>query len=248
MGFLKRAAKAVLPQAVLAPLQRYRAAQVLASYDGLSTKEAFTRIYETNAWGAADESGDPFNSGTGSREEATVRAYVEAVGDFLRGLDHKPDVVDLGCGDFWVGSQLRPLCGNYVACDVVEPLIERNRMKFKDAGVDFRVVDIVDDALPDGELVFIRQVLQHLSNRSIEAVLRKLGGRYRYLMLTEHLPFGDGFVPNMDKPDGPGVRVSSGSGVVVTRPPFDLAVRSERSICAVPQRDAVIQTVLYELA
>ena len=40
-------------------------------------------------------------------------------------------VVDLGCGDFTVGSKIRPLCGAYVACDVAAPVIAWNQANGK---------------------------------------------------------------------------------------------------------------------
>ena len=93
------------------------------------------------------------------------------MGRFLRTLDYKPDVVDLDCGDFHVGSRLRCLCSGYVACDIVEPLIAFNAKTFEGLGVDFRTLDLTKDELPSGEVVFVRQVLQHLSNDDIARAL-----------------------------------------------------------------------------
>jgi hypothetical protein len=171
------------------------------------------------------------------------------VENFLKSFEKRPDIVDLGCGDFAVGLQIRGLCANYIACDVVEQLIIYNKEKFKELNVDFRVLDITSDELPVGNVVFIRQVLQHLSNKKISAVLHKLQ-KYRYIILTEHLPAAVNFDANLDIPIGAGIRLSSGkvgSGVVLTREPFNFKPTRETVLCEVAEEGGIIRTILYEL-
>jgi hypothetical protein len=218
------------------------------SFEKLPLKEVFQRIYEDGAW-SVSQGPAHFYSGSGSHTQALVAPYVEGVARFLRGFPNKPDVVDLGCGDFAIGSQLRPFCGRYVACDVVEPLIEENRRRFESLDVDFRALDITADALPSGEVAFVRQVLQHLSNTHIQSFITKAAHTYRYLIVTEHLP-AQSFVPNLDKPAGPHVRINSGgppSGVVLTEPPFNLKPLRESVLCEVHDYLGTIRTKLYEL-
>lgn len=168
--------------------------------DHLTPKEAFTTVYMNGLWGNSNDPTDTYYSGTGSHVENIVLPYIKVIEQFLNTHDKKLDVVDLGCGDFAVGSRIRKLCGNYIACDVVEPLIFRNREKYKELNVDFRVLDLATDALPNGEVVFIRQVLQHLSNNQIATVLPKLQEKYKYLILTEHLPASKNFKANLGSP------------------------------------------------
>jgi SAM-dependent methyltransferase len=210
----------------------------------LSPGDAFGRIYHEGIWGSEGD----YNSGSGTHTEGVAAPYVAAVGEFLRGLG-KPNVVDLGCGDFSVGARLRKFCDRYIACDVVEQLIERNRQKYFDLGVEFRLVDITHDPLPNGDVVILRQVLQHCSNAQISAVVSKLPGACRYLVLTEHLPRSE-FVPNADKPMGSETRLDSGrrpSGVVLTAPPFNLRVVNSADICEVGAHLGIIRTTVYEL-
>ena len=165
------------------------------------------------------------------------------------------DAVDLGCGDFNVGQRIRDCFGAYRARDVVPELIERNRRRFADLDVDFACSDVAADPLPPGDLVMIRQVLQHLSNREIAAIAAKLG-QYRFAIVTEHVPAAPGFVANLDKPTSARVRMGRAaigipdSGVVLTEPPFALEVKSARILCETPDAhgpDAMLRTVLYEL-
>lgn len=243
--------KGLLPPPLLLAMRRYRARiQHANRYGNLSTQEIFTKIYREGTWG-----GDPgrFCSGSGSRSRAIVEPYVQAVAKVLTGISltdgRKPDAVDLGCGDFCVGSQLRAYCGAYVACDIVEPVMDANRKSFKDLDVDFRVLDISAEPLPDGDIVFIRQVLQHLSNDRITGVLRHIAPRYKYILLTEHLPSIKSFKPNLDVPCHHDTRLAFGSGVVLTAPPFNLEVREARRVCEVAlNNDSIIRTDLYRLA
>ena len=42
---------------------------------------------------------------------------------FISSFKEKPKVIDLSYGDFCVGSKLSDHCHNYIACDIVEQLI-----------------------------------------------------------------------------------------------------------------------------
>jgi SAM-dependent methyltransferase len=252
ISILKKTAAAVLPDPIYAALVRYRERQYLKDKvtrytKGGSTQEIFSRIYSERAWGESGDPDDQFYSGEGSREAQVVNPYVQAIHQFLLALDKKPDVVDLGCGDFYVGSKVRELCGRYIACDIVPPLIEFNKTKYQSLDVDFRVLDLTRDDLPTADVLFIRQVLQHLSNKDIKRVLPQIAKKFKYLVLTEHLPATGTFVPNLDVPTGPLFRADIGSGIVLTRKPFNLKVKEETILCEVPQMEAVIRTTLYKL-
>jgi len=195
-----------------------------------SNSDIFSEVYENGIWGQSSEDGERFYSGVGTHDPVLVNAYQKVVSNFLEIFSRKLDGVDLGCGDFNVGSKIRPLCRNYVACDVVESLIERNQSKYADSDVDFRSLDIVNDELPDGEVVFVRQVFQHLSNAAISKVVEKIQKKFQVMIITEHLPLSKAFVPNRDFPTGPSTRMAhedGPSGVVLTEPPFSLALKSK---------------------
>ncbi|CAG2136201.1 class I SAM-dependent methyltransferase [Cupriavidus numazuensis] len=216
-------------------------------YEGKSLGEVFTHVYKTGAWGVAeDQSG--FYSGSSSHDPKIVEPYVKAVTEYLKALPERPAVVDLGCGDFNVGKRIRAECGRYMACDVVDAAIQSNRTRFSHLDVDFRCVDITTDPLPPGDIVFLRQVLDHLDNARIASVLSKLGP-YKVLILTEYLPHSSDFTPNLDKAIGSHLRLFGPvpSGLVLTAPPFNLKVSSARILCEVPDSGGVIRTIAYEL-
>jgi SAM-dependent methyltransferase len=254
MNTAKAFIKSLLPRPVLKAVEQYRARQRANSYTGLSTQQAFSKAYEKGEWGLSSDPSQRFFSGLGTHDSETSKTYLDAVKSFLSTFTEKPDVVDLGCGDFYIGSNIRPYCGRYTACDIVPALIEFNKDRFKSMDVDFRVLDLTEDELPDGDVVFIRQVLQHLSNEQIKKALPRISSKYKYLVLTEHLPHDEVFTHNLDKQAGPGphirAHISTGvvySGIVVTSPPFDLKVKEERHLCEVRVSDGRIRTTLYRL-
>ena len=212
----------------------------------LSRKDLFTRIYEQHEWGGKGEG--VFCSGSGSTASHGDE-YGGVVREFIAEHGIK-SVVDLGCGDFTVAGGILMPGVRYVGVDIVEALVERNRKRFADAHVSFEHLDVVTDPLPDGELCLIRQVLQHLSNDEIQAVLAKTR-KYRYTLITEHLPSPSRSPkPNKDKPHGPDTRVYDDSGVYVDQPPFSLPV-SRTLLDASPGQPLVasgevIRTVVVE--
>jgi hypothetical protein len=209
-----------------------------------SPREVFSEIYERRIWGG--NASREFDSGAGSHDPAVVAAYVDAVTRLASAIGRTLDAVDLGCGDFNVGSQLRHLFGAYAACDVVPSLIERNRAAFAALQVDFRCLDIAADDLPPGDIALVRQVLQHLSNADVQRVVEKLY-RYKFLVLTEHVPVCPDFEPNVDQATGAGTRLEADSGVVLTAAPFSLRARAERTLCEVHGYGGVIRTIVYQL-
>jgi hypothetical protein len=217
--------------------------RLMSAQGGASTAEVFSSVYRHNRWGR--NGGQRFFSGPGSHDPDIVEPYVAAVCTFLDGFAMPPQVTDLGCGDFNVGSRIRSRCGAYTACDIVPELIRHNTQRFAALNVDFRCVNIIDDAPPPGEVAFLRQVLQHLSNAQISRVVPKLTG-YRHLVLTEHLPDAEEFTPNLDHEAGSGIRVARGSGVVLTAPPFNFAPRAQQELCRVRKYGGWVVTTAYE--
>jgi hypothetical protein len=237
--------RTVLPQPAIDRLIQWRTEQFKRNVAGKSSEEIFTQIYERGIWGES-RNGGHFYSGSGSHDAALTEPYVAAAHAFLDGFPEKPDVVDLGCGDFAIGSQIRSKCARYVACDIVSSHIAHHRLHHPDKTVEFEVVNLARDRLPAGDVVFIRQVLQHVSNAEISAALPKLRAQYRYLVVTEHIPSGD-FIPNVDKAPGADIRTAKGSGVVLTAPPFSLMPVEELVMCEADEHGARVRTILYRL-
>jgi SAM-dependent methyltransferase len=196
---------------------RWQKAQDASYYKRLSVEEAFTTIYKSQAWGALRN--QPFCSGQGSICEEAVGPYCDIIRAFVE-ANKITRMVDLGCGDFAVGSRLITAGVHYSGIDVVPDLIRYNQEHFGSPDIEFRCINIIDDELPQGDLCLVRQVLQHLSNAQILRTVKALG-RYRYVIVTEHVYAGTRLRRNRDQPQGPGTRIPKRSGVFLESPPFN---------------------------
>jgi Methyltransferase domain len=244
MNYFKKSIHYLIPK-VFRDLVRRQVERV--KYFGLSRQEIFQKIYDDSVWGKSNSHLGPYCSGIGSQEGTIVDDYVEAIKKFASSIGSGLNAVDVGCGDFTVGAKTRKLFKDYTACDIVKPLIEFNRQKYADLDVKFQILDAVTDDLPMGDVLIIRQVLQHLSNSEIAEIVSKVAGKFAYLVVTEHVPDVPAFVPNKEKPTGPGIRVEKNSGVVLTSPPFNLKCKSEEVICEVKISNGTVRTVAYNL-
>ena len=215
-------------------------------WNNKTNREIFEEIYHQNIWGKSLDGESPFFSGGGSHGADVVDSYVKCVKKFLTNLPRKPVVIDLGCGDFNIGQNFLTLSKKYIGCDVVPSLIEFNKKKYISKNLSFIHLDAVKDELPKGEIVIIRQVLQHLSNSQIQEVLQKVKSNFRYLILTEHLPKKENFVANVDIPAGHLIRANINSGLDIEKPPFSVTVKNKKVIDENPHSGGKILTVIYE--
>jgi len=203
-------------------------------------KEVFAEIYKNKTWGDAENTA--FYSGTGSDDDYS-RPYAEVIIKFIK--EHKvSSVVDLGCGDFRVGSKInRDTDIVYTGVDVVPELIIHNQKEFGTEKIKFKQLNIVKDKLPEGQLCLIRQVLQHLRNDDIQKILVKCK-QYDYLIVTEHLPTTGKIVPNIDKNFGASIRLGDNSGVYLDQPPFSKKVKELLSVFPKAEENSRIVTFL----
>ena len=216
-------------------------------WENKSNQEIFEEIYRDKIWGKSPNSADVFFSGGGSHGADVVSSYVKSVKKFLSSLKNKPVIVDIGCGDFNIGKNFLTMAKKYVGCDVVPSLIDFNKKTHRHKNLSFIHLDAVRDELPKGEVVIIRQVLQHLSNAQVQSVLKKIILNYDYLILTEHLPKKENFVANVDIPVGHLIRANVNSGLDIEKPPLNFKAKSKKIIDEISHSGGKIQTIVYEL-
>jgi hypothetical protein len=185
-----------------------------------TTQEVFSEIYQKGKWGTGESK---FYSGEGSENNAVTRNYVAKMIQFLQQERAENLIlVDLGCGDFQIGSQIAGYAGKYIGVDIVDELIEYNRKLYGSDRVEFKCLNIIEDELPPGDICFVRQVLQHLSNEQILQILPKLR-KYQTVFITEHYPSdNEDIIPNKDWVHGRAIRLLVNSGVYLDQPPFNL--------------------------
>jgi len=208
-----------------------------------STKNVMRQVYEKGLWGANNT---PFYSGLGSHSLEITTPYIQTVTKFLKTFEPYLTVSDLGCGDFNIGKEIAPFTSKYIGIDIVDELIEYNITKFKIQNVTFKCIDISKEEIPSTECVILRQVLQHLSNNEVLAIVNKLY-QFKYIILTEHIPDGD-YTPNVDILSGQGIRIKKNSGIDIEAYPFHFkATKKELIRSKHKEHKGVIITNLYEV-
>jgi len=248
---VKSLIRSMIPKSLLGHYRELRRSVEQRRNRNRTPEEVFAEVYEKNKWGGTKGT---FYSGDGSADEKIVSDYISMVSEKANSSGFSGLIfVDLGCGDFQVGKQLLPLCSTYVGVDVVKALIRRNQEKYGNESTIFMQLDIVNDELPNGDICFIRQVLQHLSNQQIVTILNKLK-KYKSVFITEHYPTDvDAIKPNIDIVHGRDNRVARQSGVYLSKPPFDIPSRTLREVLAVSgagqgegNDQGIIRTFLYK--
>lgn len=145
---------------------------VLNSADTTSCEYIFTRNFQKR-----------YGIDIGSSKEATVN-YRRFLENFLK-THNIQSVIDLGCGD-WEFSKLIDWSGiDYIGVDVIQPLIEQNKIFEKD-NIHFMYADALTQDLPKADLLLCKDVLQHLTNDDIKQLLQKFT-QYKYCLITNGL-------------------------------------------------------------
>jgi len=147
----------------------------------MSTKEAFTRIYQSDTWGGG--------SGQGSKPEFNGE-YIATLHRFLQ-LNHIRSVVDFGCGDWQFSRLIHWGEIAYTGIDIVDSVVACNRDRHQSDTVRFQVFDGLA-SLPGADLLLVKDVLQHLPNDLVSRYIEHFKTKYRWLIITnDDLPQAD---------------------------------------------------------
>jgi SAM-dependent methyltransferase len=184
-----------------------------------SPDEIFDEIYRGGHWGG---DGSSLCSGEGSRG-LPLELSIPPIADVIRHNDIR-SILDVGCGDFRFGSALLqklPAAITYKGIDVSCVVISQLQRDYAGSSrVKFAQIDGTVALLPACDLAIVRQVFQHLSNASIQAVLNNLRD-CDHLIVVEHFPpAGELKVLNADISTGLITRRFKNSAVDISAPPF----------------------------
>lgn len=241
---LKKALKFILPPLFLSFYRNLVLKYTKSHFEGMSTRDVMGKIYKEKWWGGKNID-MIYYSGRGSHDKYIIDPYIKSVSSFIKDNDYV--TVDIGCGDFNISKNFYHFSKMYYACDIVSDLIEYNSNKFNDHRLHFKTIDLITDELPKGDVLILRQILQHLSNSNIMKIVPKLYS-YKYLILTEPIPKSK-FKSNIDNPDGPDIRLSLKSGLILDEEPFNLKYISKEELVRIDDNidNAYIVTTLYKL-
>ncbi len=181
-------------------------------------EQKFTKIYEEGIWGKNKK-------GEGTSGSGSILENAEPFVIFLRGVLKSHDiqrVVDLGCGDWELYKYIDWSGLRYIGYDVVESVIDANKSKYQNSSISFIHANAAEVELPEADLLICKDVLQHLSYKSIRKIVRQFD-RFRYVLIVNDVgmkfPQSKEIVryPNIDILDG-GYRLLD-----MHKPPFSIA-------------------------
>lgn len=166
----------------LLPLRHFKRRARKPESGGKSAEEIFTGYYEQDRWTSAESV-----SGVGSELEATknVRYALPIV---LKKWNLR-SVLDIPCGDFNWMRRVELGHVEYIGADIVEDLVRRNDRKYGSETRTFLKLDILNDRLPAVDLLFCRDLFNHLSFDDIQKALNNIArSKCKYVMFG-HYPF-----------------------------------------------------------
>lgn len=141
-------------------------------------QEAFTRIYETRAWGPSASASGP---GSGIERTAVLR---DGLARLVRELAVNV-LLDAGCGDFHWMKNVELGSARYIGVDIVPDLIARNVQLYATTTCTFQLGDITRDPIPPADLIFCRDCLVHLPLADAARALDHFASSgARYLLAT----------------------------------------------------------------
>jgi hypothetical protein len=162
--------------------------------EGLPAEELFTRIWQTNLWGAETSA-----SGLGSEDAATATLRLELPKLFRRfGIE---TLLDLPCGDFGWMSRTELGLRQYLGADIVAELVAENTRRFAtaDGRISFAHLDLLTDPLPTMDAILCRDCLVHLSFANISRALTQFRASGSRFLIATTFTGHDG---NEDAADG----------------------------------------------
>jgi len=184
-------------------LKDYRARQQRKA----SLSQRFTAVHDKNLWGS-DES----RSGAGSARNApSVAVAAEAI---RKAVDENGvrTLSDIPCGDFnWMPDVLPTLSGvSYIGFDIVFSALQNNKDRFPQ--YEFRVLDIVTTVPPYADLIFCKDLMNHLNDDDVKSCIANMkASGSKFLLASNNAGFANAPLPD----------IPQGSRLLdITAPPF----------------------------
>ena len=139
-----------------------------------TTASIFARIYKLNSWG--------LGSGHGSLPNVT-EGYRKFVQSFM--LENEViTVVDFGCGDWQFSRFMDWSKVDYLGLDVVDEVVQKNQRKHGSKNVRFQLTPARFSDVPTGDLLLVKDVLQHLPTNIIHSFMAEVVPRFRFALIT----------------------------------------------------------------
>lgn len=141
----------------------------------------FSKIYADGSWGRG--------SGPGSNPDvlADYRAFLERI---IR-LNNIRTVVDVGCGDWQFSRFVNFGQAQYLGLDLVDSVVSANNAAYGSDRIEFKRAPADPHDIPAGDLIIMKDVLQHLPNEQIMTYREIIKTKFRYALITNSRRKGD---------------------------------------------------------
>ena len=147
-----------------------------------TNRERFETVFRTRRWAIGESVSGPGSDRDSGQVAHAIRMLTKACDEL--GVR---SIADIPCGDFhWFDLFLRDRPQiDYVGYDIVEPLIARNRIDHP--GRRFEVLDIATEVPAPADLIFSKDLVNHLYERDVWAALRNMAASgSRWLLITSN--------------------------------------------------------------
>ncbi|MFD1064144.1 class I SAM-dependent methyltransferase [Winogradskyella litorisediminis] len=178
MQSVRKVIKAILPYELI---EIYRLKKRKSKFKHKNIKETFNAIADENFWSSEESV-----SGPGSELQHTQTLIAELNSLFE---EYKiSTVLDLPCGDFNWMRKVDLSNINYLGADIVEDIIEENKLKYQSEYIEFEMMDIITSNLGKHDLVLVRDCLVHFSYVNIVKTIKNLKRSGSKYLLTTTFP------------------------------------------------------------
>lgn len=143
-----------------------------------NAEEIFTDIYTKNHW-----KGEESISGQGSDLSQTHTLIAELPKLFEE--YSVSSLLDIPCGDFHWMKKIDLTSIEYIGGDIVEPIIQKNTKQFETENIRFQHLNLLEDTLPQVDMILVRDCLVHFSFEDINRALENIiASKSTYLLTT----------------------------------------------------------------
>ncbi len=154
-------------------------------------KKVFTAIYKSNHWAQSDNLSGEIVSVSGPGSNLNKEGFLNLKNNFDKIINEFEikSILDMPCGDFlWLNEVIKNKNIDYLGIDIVDELINENKIKYKKENTNFECRDIVE-FFPSNQfdLILIRDLFIHLKNSDIIKILNNLKKMdFKYLAVNSN--------------------------------------------------------------
>jgi hypothetical protein len=155
-------------------------------------KKRFSQIYNLKYWNSENTSGE------GSMPKNAI-PYLKYLQNFID-IKRPKIIVDIGCGNFELMKNIKiPKSTLYHGIDIVDSVIIENKCKYSQGNIVFHTVNAISDWQKySGDLLIIKDLLQHLNNEAILFFKTNILKNFKYAIIVNDFSLKNTDIENAD--------------------------------------------------